>query len=91
MAFKDHFSGHASTYARYRPDYPQELFDYLATLTPRHELALDCATGSGQAAVGLARHYECVIATDGSVAQLKSAQPHQHVVYLGNLAEQPAL
>ena len=37
MAFKDHFSGHASSYARYRPDYPAELFAYLATLTPRHE------------------------------------------------------
>ena len=45
MAFKDHFSGHAGSYARYRPDYPSELFDYLATLTPRHEVALDCATG----------------------------------------------
>jgi SAM-dependent methyltransferase len=91
MAFKDHFSGHASAYARYRPDYPKELFEYLATLTPRHEVALDCATGNGQAAVALARHYECVVASDGSVAQLKSAQAHPQVAYLGNLAEQPAL
>lgn len=91
MAFKDHFSGHAQSYARYRPDYPSELFEYLATLTPRHEVALDCATGSGQAAVGLAKHFDCVIATDGSVAQLRSAQAHTHVAYLANLAEQPAL
>jgi SAM-dependent methyltransferase len=91
MAFKDHFSGHAGSYARYRPDYPRELFDYLATLTPRHEVALDCATGSGQAAVGLAKHFERVIATDGSVAQLRNAQAHPHVAYLANLAEQPAL
>ena len=91
MAFKDHFSAHASAYARYRPEYPQELFDYLATLTPRHEVALDCATGNGQAAIGLARHFECVVATDGSVSQLKNAQTHSHVAYLGNLAEQPAL
>ena len=41
MAFKDHFSGHASAYARYRPDYPKELFEYLATLTARREVALD--------------------------------------------------
>lgn len=91
MAFKDHFSGHAQSYARYRPDYPSELFEYLATLTPRHEVALDCATGSGQAAVGLAKHFDCVIATDGSVAQLRSAQAHAHVAYLANLAEQPAM
>lgn len=91
MAFKDHFSGHAGSYARYRPDYPSELFEYLATLTPRHEVALDCATGSGQAAVGLAKHFNCVVATDGSVAQLRNAQAHPHVAYLANLAEQPAL
>ena len=91
MPFKDHFSGHASSYARYRPHYPAALFEYLATLTPRHEIALDCATGSGQAAVGLAKHFDCVIATDGSVAQLRNAQAHPHVAYLANLAEQPAL
>lgn len=91
MAFKDHFSGHAGSYARYRPDYPSELFEFLATLTPRHEVALDCATGSGQAAVGLAKHFNCVVATDGSVAQLRNAQAHPHVAYLANLAEQPAL
>jgi SAM-dependent methyltransferase len=91
MAFKDHFSGHAGSYARYRPDYPPELFDYLATLTPRHEIALDCATGSGQAAVGLTKHFDRVIASDGSVAQLRNAQAHPHVAYLANLAEQPAL
>lgn len=91
MSFKDHFSGHAGSYARYRPDYPGELFDYLATLTPRREMALDCATGNGQAAIGLARHFERVIATDGSIAQLGKAQVDPRVVYLGNLAEQPAL
>jgi SAM-dependent methyltransferase len=78
VQFKDHFSGHAGCYARYRPDYPGEMFEYLATLTSRHEVALDCATGSGQAAVGLAKHFERVVATDGSA-------------YLANLAEQPAL
>jgi SAM-dependent methyltransferase len=91
VAFKDHFSDHAGSYARYRPDYPQELFDYLATLTPQRDVALDCATGSGQAAIGLARHFARVIASDGSVAQLRNAQPHPHIFYLGNLAEQPAL
>lgn len=90
MSFKDHFSGHASLYARYRPDYPAELYSYLATLTPRRECALDCATGSGQAAVGLAEHFERVIGTDGSVAQLQNAQPHERVRYVANMAEQAA-
>lgn len=79
MSFKDHFSGHAGSYARYRPDYPGELFDYLATLTPRREMALDCATGNGQAAIGLARHFERVIATDGSIAQLGKEIGRAHV------------
>jgi SAM-dependent methyltransferase len=91
MSFKDHFSGHANAYARYRPDYPPQLFSYLASLTPRQDVALDCATGSGQAAIGLADHFALVVASDGSVSQLQSAQRHPHVAYVGNLAEQPAL
>jgi SAM-dependent methyltransferase len=90
MSFKDHFSGHADLYARYRPDYPLELYDYLATLTPSHERALDCATGSGQAAIGLARHFSLVIGSDGSVAQLRNAQVHERVRYVANIAERPA-
>ena len=91
MSFKDHFSGHANAYAGYRPDYPAELFTYLASLTPQRQVALDCATGSGQAAVGLADHFALVVASDGSVSQLQSAQAHPHVAYVANLAEQPAL
>ncbi|MET0533211.1 MAG: class I SAM-dependent methyltransferase [Steroidobacter sp.] len=91
MSFKDHFSGHANAYARYRPDYPTELFTWLATLTPRRDVALDCATGSGQAAIGLANHFALVVASDGSVSQLQNAERHPHVAYVGNLAEQPAL
>jgi SAM-dependent methyltransferase len=91
MTFKDHFSGHAGSYARYRPDYPAELFEYLASVVPAHDVALDCATGSGQAALGLARHFGCVVASDGSVSQLRSAQQHPRVAYIGNLAEQMAL
>jgi SAM-dependent methyltransferase len=90
MAFKDHFSGHAALYAKYRPDYPAELYSYLATLSDRRELALDCATGSGQAAVGLADKFACVVATDGSVEQLKHSLPHARVRYVANVAEQPA-
>ena len=52
--FKDHFSGHAADYAKFRPNYPPKLFDHLASISPKRELAWDCATGSGQAAVGLA-------------------------------------
>lgn len=87
MSFKDHFSGHASSYARYRPGYPDALFDYLATLTSGRQLALDVATGSGQAALGLARYFERVIAIDGSLEQLRHARTHERITYVCNVAE----
>ena len=55
--FKDHFSGHAADYAAFRPVYPPEMFDWLATLPPARRLAWDCATGNGQGARELARPY----------------------------------
>lgn len=81
IAFKDHFSGHAADYARFRPNYPPKLFNYLASISPEHELAWDCATGNGQAAIGLAEHFAKVIATDASARQIESAQPHPSIRY----------
>ncbi|KAF0099095.1 MAG: hypothetical protein FD187_2997 [bacterium] len=80
-AFKDHFSTRSSGYAAFRPGYPAELFTYLARLTPRQDLAWDCATGSGQAARGLAEHYTRVWATDASAAQIDAAAPHAGVEF----------
>src|SRR5207248_8744286 len=79
--FKDHFSGHAVEYAKFRPHYSDELFEYLALISPRHELAWDCATGNGQAAVGLARHFDSVIATDASAQQIASAELNDRISY----------
>jgi len=80
-AFKDHFSKQAPDYARYRPNYPAELFAWLAGIAPSRGTAWDCGTGSGQAAVGLAAHFERVIATDPSRKQLEHAEPHPRVDY----------
>ncbi len=79
--FKDHFSGHAADYAKFRPNYPPKLFEHLASISPERELAWDCATGSGQAAVGLAEHFAKVIATDASAQQIESAQRHPRISY----------
>ena len=43
--FNYHFSVNSEHYKRYRPEYPAELFVYLAALTPANETAWDCATG----------------------------------------------
>src|SRR2546430_6678173 len=64
MTFKDHFSKQAADYAIFRPGYPQELFVYLGSVAPSRQLAWDCATGNGQAAVGLAAVFDRVMATD---------------------------
>ncbi len=80
-SFKDHFSGHAALYSRYRPTYPAALFDFLANATPVRALAWDCATGGGQAAVALAEKFDRVIATDASVQQINEAKPHPKIEY----------
>jgi SAM-dependent methyltransferase len=79
--FRDHFSGHSADYAKYRPGYPDALFDWLAPLTKTHDLAWDVGTGSGQAAVGVVRHYRQVIATDPAQAQLRNATAHERILY----------
>ena len=91
MSFKDHFSGHAADYAAYRPGYPRALFDFIAALPARRGLALDCATGSGQAAVEVADSFERVIATDASAQQVAHAQPHPKVEYRVAPAEESGL
>lgn len=85
--FKDHFSKQAPVYARYRPSYPHELYSYLSSLTVAHNLALDCATGNGQAAVDIASYFEKVIAIDPSQAQLELAVKHPKIQYIKAAAE----
>jgi SAM-dependent methyltransferase len=81
VAFKDHFSKQAADYAKFRPSYPQELFDYLGRIAQSRQLAWDCGTGNGQAAVGLASVFDRVIATDASEKQIANAQSHKIVEY----------
>ncbi len=81
MRFKDHFSDQAADYARYRPDYPHELFAYLGSLVLARECAWDCGTGSGQAAVALAEFFDRVVATDASEKQILSATKDPRVEY----------
>ena len=81
MTFKDHFSKQAADYAKFRPQYPPELFEYLGGIAPQRKLAWDCATGNGQAAIALASVFERVIATDASEAQIANAEAHAHVEY----------
>ena len=91
MIFKDHFSSHATDYARFRPRYPKELFSYLASISPSRARAWDCATGNGQAAIGLAGQFDGVIATDASAKQIENAPVDQRVQYRVAAAEESGL
>jgi SAM-dependent methyltransferase len=86
-SFPDHFSDAADRYASARPSYPGELFEFIASLAPARARAWDCATGNGQAAVSLARHFRSVLATDASAAQIEQALPCPGVTYSVQPAE----
>lgn len=81
MTFTDHFAAVAAAYAAHRPTYPPQLFAWLAMQCPNRRLAWDCATGTGQAAVALADHFQQVWATDASSSQIEAATPCPTVTY----------
>lgn len=85
--FKDNFSAVAAGYSRYRPSYPDALFEWLAGIAPRRGAAWDCACGSGQASAGLAAHFARVAATDASAGQIEKAKPHAKIAYRVAVAE----
>ncbi len=89
--FTDHFGSVAGAYAHYRPTYPAPLFAWLAGVAPARQRAWDCATGTGQAAIGLAAHFAEVVATDASASQLAAARPHPGVHYRLAAAENSGL
>lgn len=85
------FSPLAAAYARARPRYPEALYAWLAAQSPGHRLAWDCATGSGQAAIGVAEHFQRLVATDVSREQIRHAPPHPRIDYRVARAEASGL
>jgi SAM-dependent methyltransferase len=79
--FKDLFSNNSKEYASSRPQYPTSLFEFLVGLVRHRNLAWDCATGNGQAAVVLSQYFEQVIASDASKEQIKNAEPRNNIRY----------
>jgi len=91
MEFKDYFSTQAKEYSKYRPKYPPELFEYLSSIVKEHKRAWDCASGSGQAAVGLTSYFDEVIASDASASQIEHAEQHPKITYKVATAESSGL
>lgn len=91
MTFANHFAAVAGHYASARPTYPDALFAWLASQSPAHELAWDCACGSGQATLDLASYFDLVIGTDASAEQLVGAQQQPNIEYRQAPAEESGL
>ncbi len=91
MDDKNYFSEIAQQYERNRPDYPSEIFQYLAMVCDGHDTAWDVGTGTGQAAIQLAKQFDTVIATDESVEQLAHAKKAPNIIYRHEAAERASL
>jgi ubiquinone/menaquinone biosynthesis C-methylase UbiE len=78
---KDNFSRQADIYAKYRPTYPQSLFDFILQQADKKQNAWDCATGNGQSAEVLANYFEKVFATDISQKQIDNAKQAANIFY----------
>lgn len=89
--FKDHFSVQAEDYSIYRPEYPAELYAWLASICNEKAMVWDCATGNGQAAVALTNYFSYVIGTDASESQIYRAMIYPRVEYEVALAHQSPL
>jgi len=75
------FGTKAKVYRAGRVHYPSELFEWITSQCKRTACALDVATGSGQAAVSLADHFDQVIATDISEGQIAEAEARDNIRY----------
>ena len=85
---KDNFSRQADSYAKYRPQYPRQLFDFILKHTGKKQNVWDCATGNGQSAKALAKYFDKVFATDISQKQIDKAEPAKNIYYSVQPAEQ---
>ncbi len=75
------FNIQAVDYARYRPTYPKELFEFIISKCPATSVAYDAGTGNGQCAVDLAKYFEKVIASDLSHEQIAKAIQRENITY----------
>lgn len=84
---KDNFSSQSDKYAKYRPSYPSDFYDYLNLIVPNKQHAWDCGTGNGQVALELSKTFNCVLATDISQSQIDNALQADNIQYSVQAAE----
>ena len=77
----DKFSAQSATYKKFRPVYPQEVYDEILQHVKHRNMCWDCGTGNGQVAVGLSKHFKVVHATDVSENQIAHAEKCENIIY----------
>ncbi|MEP1444958.1 MAG: class I SAM-dependent methyltransferase [Paraglaciecola sp.] len=82
------FADKSDLYASARPQYPSALFTFISDLVKNYDQAWDCATGNGQAAIGLAQKFKTVQATDISPQQVANSLLKSNIHYSVSPAEQ---
>lgn len=75
------FDGGGRAYARFRPEYPPALADFLAAAAPARDLAVDVGCGNGQLTRLLAPHFTQVVGLDPSADQIANAAPDARIDY----------
>ena len=75
------FGRQSAAYAKGRPGYPTELYDWIVANSPNTQTVWDVGCGSGQATRSLANYFKRVHATDISEAQIKAASPYENIHY----------
>jgi SAM-dependent methyltransferase len=85
------FAPVAREYANFRPGYPPQLFEWLASACLARDSAWDCGCGSGQATGALAARFGRVFATDAAREQIAAAPPDPRVSYAVAAAEASGL
>ncbi|GAA4322790.1 class I SAM-dependent methyltransferase [Pontixanthobacter gangjinensis] len=84
---KDNFSTRSGAYRKFRPEYPQEVYEFIQKHLKASELAWDCGTGNGQVAGKLAEFFGRVEATDISKNQIAHAVKRPNINYSIQAAE----
>jgi SAM-dependent methyltransferase len=85
---KDNFSEQSELYSKFRPDYPDEMVDFILKNTLELEEAWDAGTGNGQLAHALSMDFKTVFATDISSRQLENSVQRPNITYKTEPAEQ---
>ena len=88
---KDLFSQGSDLYRQARPQYSTAIVDTILQHVPERGLAWDCGAGSGQFTQLLAPHFQQILATDLSQAQLDQAPQWANVRYRACLAQDSGL